>query len=114
MNTKTTDLINKYLKEELNQQQPVVPQQQPVVPQQQQPQQIQQPTQQQDQNQNGDNQEEQKVEVYIPLHDGRFTNRIFTTSKGVTLKILDDSIENDINVIMELENNPNTYFQVSV
>lgn len=112
MKTKTTELINKFLKEELNQLQQVTTQQ-PTVSQQSQ-QQVPQQTSKDNQNQNNLNQEAQPVEVYIPLHDGRFTNRIFTTSKGVTIKVLNDSIEDDLNVIMELENNPNTYFQVSV
>lgn len=113
MNTKTTELINKFLKEEMNQMQPSDPQR-PVISQQ--PQQQQAPRQMpsDNQNQSNDNQEEQPVEVYIPLHDGRFTNRIFTTSKGVIIKVLNDSIDDDLNVIAELENNPNTYFQVSV
>jgi hypothetical protein len=114
MKTKTTDLINKFLTEELNQppmqQVPVqqTPVQQPMQPQ------AAQKTQTDGQSSDSDKQEEQKVEVYLPLHDGRFTNRIFTTSKGVILKILDDSIDDDLDVMQELENNPNTYFQISV
>lgn len=116
MKTKTSELIEKMLKEELNQQIPV--QGNPTQPPQQQqqqsqtlPQQSQQPT-----TSNPDEQEEveQKVEVYIPLHDGRFTNRIFSTNKNILLKVLDDSLETDIDTLMELENNPSMYNQISV
>jgi hypothetical protein len=115
MKTKTSKLIEKMFREELNQQIPVQgnptqppPQQQSQVP----SQQSQQPT-----TSNPDEQQEeveQKVEVYIPLHDGRFTNRIFSTNKNILLKVLDDSLESDMDTLMELENNPSMYNQISV
>jgi len=106
MKTKTTDLINKFLIEELNQPQPQ-PQVQPQV----QPQTQVQPQETQTSN----NQEETpKIEIYIPLHNGRFTNKIFTTNKNVIIKVLDDSVESDLDTFMELENNPSAYHEVSV
>ena len=106
MKTKTTDLINKFLIEELNQPQP-----QPQVQPQPQPQTQVQPQETQTSN----NQEETpKIEIYIPLHNGRFTNKIFTTNKNVIIKVLDDSVESDLDTFMELENNPSAYHEVSV
>jgi hypothetical protein len=113
MKTKTTNLIEKFFTEELNQMQP----QQGQVPMQSQ---TQVPTQQNSQsnNQNNTNNnqegEKQKVEVYIPLHNGRFTNRIFSTSKDINLKVLYDNIEDDIKTMEELENNPDTYHKIEL
>jgi lactate dehydrogenase-like 2-hydroxyacid dehydrogenase len=101
MKTKTSELIEKTLREELNQQIPTQPQQETQPQAQPQP----QPKQQE---------EQQKVEVYIPLHDGRFTNRIFTTTKNIVVKVLNDSIGSDMNTLEELENNPSMYHEVSV
>jgi hypothetical protein len=103
MKTKTSELIEKTLREELNQQIPTQPQQETQPQPQAQPQP--QPKQQE---------EQQKVEVYIPLHDGRFTNRIFTTTKNIVVKVLNDSIGSDMNTLEELENNPSMYHEVSV
>jgi hypothetical protein len=111
MKTKTTNLIEKFFTEELNQMQPqqgqvpIPPQQQvPSVPN----------TQPNNQTPNNNNQEgeKQKVDVYIPLHNGRFTNRIFSTSKDINLKVLYDNVEDDMNVMQEIENNPDTYHQI--
>lgn len=104
MKTKTLDLIEKTLREELNQQIPTQPQQE-IQPQPQGQTQTQPQPQQE---------EEQKVEVYIPLHDGRFTNRIFTTTKNIVVKVLNDSIGSDMNTLEELENNPSMYHEVSL
>ena len=121
MKTKTSELIEKMLKEELNQQipvqgnltQPSQQQQSQALPQQSQalPQQSQQPT---TSNPNEQEEVEQKVEVYIPLHDGKFTNRIFSTNKNILLKVLDDSLDSDMNTLMELENNPSAYNEISI
>jgi hypothetical protein len=63
-------------------------------------------------NTNNNQEEKQKVEVYIPLHNGRFTNRIFSTSKDINLKVLYDNVEDDMNIMQEIENNPDTYHQI--
>lgn len=113
MKTKTSELIEKMLKEELNQQIPV--QGNPTQPPQQQSQTLpQQPQQSTPSNPDEQEEVEQKVEVYIPLHDGKFTNKIFSTNKNILLKVLDDSLETDIDTLMELENNPSMYNQISV
>jgi hypothetical protein len=115
MKTKTSELIEKMLKEELNQQIPVQGNTtQPSQPQQQSQTLPQQPQQSTPSNPDEQEEVEQKVEVYIPLHDGRFTNRIFSTNKNILLKVLDDSLETDIDTLMELENNPSMYNQISV
>lgn len=107
--TKTSELIEKMFKEELNQQIPSQSPQRQELPQQQNVQ-----PQSPDQQPEGDNEEQQKIEVYIPLHDGRFTNTIFTTSKNVLIKILNDSVESDMDTIMELENNPSMYNRMTI
>ena len=107
MKTKTSELIEKTLREELNQQIPTQPSQGENI----QP----QLNTQQSQPQTEQSQEEQpKIEVYIPLHSGNFTNRIFTTNKNVVIKVLDDSINSDIDTIMELENNKSMYHEISI
>jgi hypothetical protein len=104
MKTKTTNLIEKFFTEELNQ----MPPQQGQVP-------IQSQTQvpaMENTPQNNQEEQNQKVEVYIPLHNGRFTNRIFSTSKDINLKVLYDNIEDDMKTMEEIENNPNTYHKI--
>jgi hypothetical protein len=110
MKTKTSNLIERFLKEELNTMQPMqgqVPMQgQPQVPTQQNPQSNNQT------NTNNNQEEKQRVEVYLPLHNGRFTNRIFSTSKDINIKVLYDNIEDDMRIMQEIENNPDTYHQI--
>jgi hypothetical protein len=111
MKTKTSNLIERFLKEELNSMQP----QQEQVPMQSQPQNsTQQNPQSNNQTTNNNNQEEepQNVEVYIPLHNGSFTNLIFSTSKNINLKVLYDNVEDDMNIMKEIENNPDVYHQI--
>jgi hypothetical protein len=110
MKTKTSNLIERFLKEELNPMQPqqgqVPMQSQPQVPTQQNPQ-----ANNQTANTNNQEEEKQKVEVYI-LHNESFTNRIFSTSKDINIKVLYDNVEDDMNVMQEIENNPDTYHQI--
>lgn len=102
MKTKTTDIINKFLTEELNQPQP---QTQPQI----------QPQVQPQETQTSNNQKEPpKIEIYIPLNNGRFDGKIFTTNKNVIITLLDVSVESDLDTFMELENNPSAYHKVSV
>jgi hypothetical protein len=113
MKTKTSNLIERFFKEELNQ-----PPQPDQSSQQTQPQLNQQPSspqnnqQGQSENPNNQNEELQKVEVYIPLHNGSFTNLIFSTSKNINLKVLYDNVEDDMNIMKEIENNPDVYHQI--
>jgi hypothetical protein len=109
MKSKTIQLIDKIYNEEL------APMQQQL---QQSPQQPQQPVQQapqqsQQQGQQSDKEQEQKIEVYIPLTDGMFNGYIFTTANGVSIKVIDSSLESDSEVMSELQNNPDSYHKVS-
>lgn len=106
MKTKTSNLIDKFFNEELNQ---MPPQQGQTSTQPQ----TQNPAQQNNQS-NSQQEETQKVEIYIPLHDGKFTNRIFSTVKDVNFKVLYDNIEDDMRTMEELENNPSTYHQIDL
>ena len=112
MKTKTSNLIEKFLKEELNTAQP----QQGQIPTQpqSQPQTTQNPQPPNSQTTGNNNQEDEKpkIEVYIPLHNGSFTNRIFSTSKDINIKVLYDNVEDDMKTMEEIENNPDTYHQI--